>query len=167
MRSNLSILLAEDDETDVALLQRAFREADVPNPLHVARNGREAVEFLSATKDVATARLPALVILDIKMPHLSGLEALRWIREQPVVRRIPVFIFSSSALPSDIENAYEYGANGYFVKPAGTMERRELARLFLEWLQKNEPPMAAKEPFRKAAAFRLGGGNGRRNSPAR
>lgn len=154
MRERYSILLAEDDETDALLLQRAFKDADVHNPLHVTKDGAEAVEFLSRARDSDGAPMPALVILDIKMPRLNGVEALEWIRQQPVMRRLPVFMFSSSSRAEDIEDAYERGANGYFVKPPSIVERTQLARLLKDWLELNEPPLASRESFRDASAFR-------------
>ena len=98
--------------------------------------------------------MPALVILDLKMPRRSGLQVLQWMREQPVIRSIPVLIFSSSTNRSDFEAAYELGANGFLIKPPSTAERRELAHFIKDWMRLIQAPLAACESFRVAQAQR-------------
>ncbi len=147
-----TILVAEDDESDVLLLRRAFKEAGLTQPVHFARDGHEAIEFLWGRRHGANDRAPALVILDLKMPRRSGLEVLHWIRAQNVLRCLPVLIFSSSARREDIERAYSLGANGFLVKPASTVQRAELARFIKAWLQFNQPPLATTEGYQAAMA---------------
>jgi len=147
-----AILVAEDDESDVILLRRAFKEAEVVQPVHFARDGHEAIDFLWGRRQGANDRLPALVILDLKMPRRSGFEVLHWIRSQNVLRNLPVLVFSSSARREDVERAYTLGANGFLVKPASTVQRAEIARFIKSWLQFNHPPLATTEGYHAAAA---------------
>lgn len=151
---SLSILIAEDDDTDVLLLRRAFREAGVDNPLHVTRDGQEAIDFLTQAKNHAEGRLPALLLLDLKMPRRSGIQVLDWVRQQPAIRNVPVMIFSSSENRNDIENAYSAGANGYLIKPPSLSERADVARFIKEWLRLNQPPAASVESVRAAQSHR-------------
>jgi CheY-like chemotaxis protein len=118
------ILFAEDSEDDVFLLQRAFRRANVPNPLHVARDGREAVIYL----ENATNPVPGVVVLDVKMPYQGGLEVLSWIRAQPKWNETPVLMMTSSSQDQDIRAAYRLGADAYLVKPSGSEELERLVR---------------------------------------
>jgi CheY-like chemotaxis protein len=152
MNADRSILVAEDDDADVLLLRRAFKTANLTNPLHIARDGQEAIDFLWSRRNGTDDRLPALVILDLKMPRRSGMEALHWIRQQNVLRCLPVFIFSSSARREDVERAYALGANGFLVKPASTAQRAEIAGLIKSWLDFNQPPLAATEGYQAAQA---------------
>ncbi|MGH7995907.1 MAG: response regulator [Opitutaceae bacterium] len=145
MNAPCDILLAEDDESDVFLIERAFREVELPQRVSFVRDGQEAIELLAGFEAVPDDRLPALVILDMKMPRRSGVEVLRWIRAQRATRCIPVFMFSSSERREDIEQAYAAGANAFIVKPPSLDERREVARFIKQWLKLNRPPLAATE----------------------
>lgn len=145
-----SILLAEDEETDVLLLRRAFKEADIRNPLDVVTDGQHAIDFLSKPRQAPHDRLPALIILDLKMPRRNGMDVLRWKREQPVLCGLPAIVFSSSSHRADIEQAYALGANGFFVKPPSIAERAEFARLVKQWLRFNLPPLVCTEGFHAA-----------------
>jgi CheY-like chemotaxis protein len=158
---SLSLLLAEDDEMDVLLLQRAFKQVELHNPLQVVADGQEAIEVLSRSKTHPEQRLPALVILDLKMPRRTGLEVLEWMRGQPIICTIPALIFSSSTNVSDVERAYDNGANGYLIKPPSVAERNELARFIKDWLRVMQPPLSATESLRAAQAQRAGMPSGR------
>lgn len=151
MDERFSILLGEDDATDVLLFRRALKQAGAEPPLHVARDGLEVIEFLARERGPLD-RLPALVILDLKMPRRDGIDVLKWMREQPMLGRIPVIIFSSSGHPGDIEQAYDLGANGFVVKPPSIMERLEFARFILQWLKFNHPPLVCTEGLGAAQA---------------
>src|SRR5438445_8502073 len=121
MNNSLGILLAEDDENDVLLLKRAFAAAEIRNPLFVARDGQEVIDYLAGAGNFANRTeypIPSLVLLDLKMPKRSGMDVLQWLRAQPVLRCLPVVIFSSSPHRHDIERAYRLGANAFVVKPA-------------------------------------------------
>jgi len=149
VNSRRSFLVAEDDENDVFFLQRAFQQANIENPLHVVRDGQEAIEYLSGVgkfSDRTIHPLPHLFILDLKMPRKTGLDVLGWLQEQPELRCLPVVVLSSSAHRTDIERAYELGANSFVVKPASTQKRIQLAELIKGyWLQFNEPPAVCAE----------------------
>ncbi len=138
------IFQVEDDQHDVFFLQRAFEDAGISNPLHVAYDGQEAVDYLSAAG--SRFALPCLIILDLKMPRKSGLEVLQWLRNESGLPPLPVIVFSSSAHAGDIEQAYRLGANAFVVKPQGIRERAAFARAVKDfWLRFNEPSPVASE----------------------
>ena len=145
MTNDFCILLVEDDENDVFFFMRAAAEANIRNQISVARDGQEAIEYLSGHNkfaDRSTYPLPCLVVLDLKMPRRTGLEVLEWLRAESSLRTIPVIVFSSSAQGADIDRAYKLGANAFIVKPASTDKRTELARLINGfWLHHNQPPL--------------------------
>lgn len=149
-----TVLLAEDDESDVFFLQRAFKEAGVNHLLQVVPDGQSAIDYLTAARLRGEERQPALVLLDLKMPRRTGLQVLQWIREQPVLRTLPVFLLSSSENRTDIESAYEAGANAYLVKPPSLAERLDLARFIRDWFRLVQKPVAAAESYRAAQALR-------------
>jgi len=125
-----SVLLVEDDLNDIFLVKRAFKMARLENPLQVVTDGEEAIHYLSGQEKYSareTYPLPKLIVMDINMPRMSGFEVLEWIKHDPVLRRIPVIIVSSSDRPHDINRAYELGANAYMVKP---MNYRAVEHLF-------------------------------------
>jgi CheY-like chemotaxis protein len=142
MTNNPVLLHVEDDPNDVLLLQRAFRKANLPINIQSVNDGDKAVAYLSggeAFGDREKFPLPALVLLDLKMPRKSGLEVLAWIRSQEKVRRILVVIFTSSKHDEDINRAYDLGANSYLVKPVGFDMLVETAKLVHQyWLNTNE-----------------------------
>ena len=140
MNAHTDIMVAEDDETDVFLLRRAFADAAVTHQIHVARDGVHLAEMLADWQKSQPPRRPSLVLLDLKMPRRDGLATLQWLRAQPAFSGIPVIIFSSSANRMDVERAYEYGANAFLVKPASTEERVSVARFLKEWLRLNHVP---------------------------
>lgn len=113
-----TMLWVEDDPDDVLLAQRAFARAGLPAPV-VARDGEEALAYLrgeGSYADRARHPAPTLVLLDLKLPRISGLDLLRRIRRDPALRRLPVIIHSSSGERHDIEAAYDAGASAYLVK---------------------------------------------------
>ena len=143
VRENV-ILLAEDDPNDILLVQRAFEKSNITTPLHIVRDGEEAVAYLSGERDFANRErhpLPVLLLMDLKMPRKSGLEVLEWLRQQPGLRRLPVVVLTSSNQSPDINRAYDLGANSYLVKPAGFDSLLELVKsLNVYWLILNEKP---------------------------
>lgn len=154
MSSAPAILVAEDDDADVFFLRRAFKQVELTNPVLFVADGMAAIDALARSKTHAEERLPGLVILDLKMPRRSGLQVLEWMRRQPVIRSIPVLIFTSSSNQSDIESAYEAGASGFLVKPSSSEERVELAGFIKQWVRLMQPPLAAAEGFKAALAYR-------------
>ena len=139
-----TILLVEDSEDDVFFLTRAFKAAGLITPLARVENGQRAIDYLSGRQpydDRARFPLPALVLLDLKMPFLSGFEVLRWIRNQSAYARVPVIVFTTSNQERDVETAYEAGANAYVVKPDQPDQCSDLAALIKRfWLDVNIPP---------------------------
>jgi CheY-like chemotaxis protein len=149
-----SVLVAEDDEADVFLLQRAFRKIELPNPVVVVADGLACIEKLTHAKAHPEERLPGLLMLDLKMPRRSGLQVLEWMRGEPVLRSIPVLIFSSSSNQSDIESAYDAGASGFMIKPPSAAERLDVAAFIKHWLRIIQPPLTASENFKAALRHR-------------
>jgi CheY-like chemotaxis protein len=114
------ILAAEDEKSDALILKLAFERAKLPNPLVMVRDGQEAVDYLSGHgpyADRSAYPLPALVVIDLKMPRLSGFDVLTWLTTQPAFQQLPVVVLSSSADESDMKQARQLGARDYFVKP--------------------------------------------------
>ncbi|UCD56442.1 MAG: response regulator [Candidatus Hydrogenedentota bacterium] len=138
------ILLVEDDENDVRLIQRALRKGDVPNPIEVVRDGERALDYLFAQGEYADRDrypLPSLVLLDLKLPKYSGHEVLERIKGEPVLRRLPVVVLTSSTESADINRAYDLGANSYLVKPVRLDDLEKLAQAtHLYWLLLNQSP---------------------------
>lgn len=115
-----TVLLVEDDLNDIFLVKRAFKRANIPNPLQVVTDGADAIHYLLGEGkycDRAQFPLPRLIVMDIKMPRKSGFEVLQWIKRDGILKRIPVVIVSSSEQPDDVNRAYELGANAYMIKP--------------------------------------------------
>jgi CheY-like chemotaxis protein len=141
MGSPVTLLLVEDNEDDVFLMVRALKSAQVDLPLQVVPDGQQALDYLAGQrnfKDRAVFPLPSVIFLDIKMPQVSGLEVLRWLRSQPELRRIVVIVLTSSNQPADVRLAYELGANSYVVKPASFQQLSDFAKAFkLYWLSCN------------------------------
>jgi CheY-like chemotaxis protein len=126
-----SILLIEDSEDDVFMMQRAFRKANIPNPLQVATNGAEGLDYLEgrgAFADRTKFPVPIIVFLDLNLPKKSGFEVLEYARQQPVLKMLTIYILSSSTRPSDVERAAQLGANGYFIKPTQIEKLQELVQ---------------------------------------
>ena len=142
--SGSTVLLVEDDANDVFLMQRAFSKANVTNPLHVARDGQEAIEYLNHLGSFADATRyppPALMVLDLKMPRKNGFETLEWLRQQPGLKRMVAVVLSSSRQMTDINRAYDLGANSYLVKPGDFQKLVDLVNLLANyWLAVNEKP---------------------------
>jgi CheY-like chemotaxis protein len=114
------ILLAEDEETDVVMFRLAIRRAGMAFAVQVAHDGQEAVDYLSGQEPYtnrAEFPLPSLIVLDLKMPRLTGFDVLAWLRLRPELRSIPAVVLSSSSYPQDLEQATQLGAREYFVKP--------------------------------------------------
>ncbi len=135
-----SILLVEDNPVDIDLLRRAFQRRNLSNPLEVARDGLEALEFLDRWERGELAP-PAVILLDIKLPKVDGLEVLRRIRAHDRFRRIPVVMLTSSSEDRDIATAYDSGANSYIVKPVDFAKFVDVAeQVELYWCLLNHPP---------------------------
>jgi CheY-like chemotaxis protein len=118
--SNSTILVAEDEESDVLILRRAFRNANLGQSLKVVADGSQVVNYLSGHapfQNRAENPLPSLLLLDLKMPNMNGFEVLEWLGSQPQFKRLPVIVLSSSGHASDMEKALALGARDYRIKP--------------------------------------------------
>jgi two-component system response regulator len=142
------ILLVEDNSSDEKLALLAFKRAGVPCEIAVARDGAEALDYLFATgkHEGRDPRVqPALILLDLKMPRIGGLEVLRRIRAAPETRLLPVVVLTASREDEDLISAYSLGANAYLRKPVDFAEFSEAARtLGAFWLRYNEPAPAVR-----------------------
>jgi len=142
------ILLVEDNPSDVGLTQRALEKARIANELIVAEDGEEALDYLWGTGAHAgrdAAVLPAVVLLDLKLPGISGLEVLRRIRADSRTRRLPVVILTTSKEEQDVAAGYDFGVNSYVRKPVDFNRfAAAVEQLGLYWLVLNEAPPTAK-----------------------
>ena len=133
------IMLIEDNPDDRDLTIRALKKNNVLNPVTVASNGAEALTMLFG--DHGDQGNPALILLDLKLPKVDGLEVLRRIRADPRTRVVPVLVLTSSKEEEDLRTAYDLGANGYVRKPVTFSEFTEaIHTIGLFWLLRNEPP---------------------------
>ncbi|MEM6399494.1 MAG: response regulator [Cyanobacteria bacterium P01_D01_bin.116] len=139
--SESGILLVEDDSNDILFIQRAFRQTKFENSMQVVRDGDEAVAYLSGEGKYANRSLyplPGMILLDLKLPRRSGLEVLEWLRIQPVLKRIPVVILTSSKENNDVNKAYDIGVNSYLLKPVNYNALNEMIEtLNAFWLRLN------------------------------
>lgn len=138
------ILLVEDNPDDIELTRRALERSHVANSLKIVNDGAEALDYLFGRGDYEGRDReddPCLVLLDIRLPKVSGLEVLREIRSSPELRRIPVVMLTSSNEESDLIESYEYGANSYIRKPVDFDQfLAAVQQLGLYWLVLNERP---------------------------
>lgn len=144
MTEDRTILLVEDNPDDVELTLRAFDRSDVVNDIVVAGDGEQALDYLFATGAHAgrdATRLPAVVLLDLQLPKIDGLEVLRRLREDERTRRLPVVVLTSSNEEQDVLMSYDLGANSFVRKPVDFAQFREAARqLGIYWLMLNQSP---------------------------
>jgi CheY-like chemotaxis protein len=142
-----TILLVEDNPSDIDLTIRAFKRERITNELVVAEDGQQALEYLFGTgkysgRDVS--QLPTLILLDLKLPGLGGLDVLRRIRTTRLTRRLPVVVLTSSREDQDLAASYDLGINSYIRKPVDFRQFAEVIKhLGLYWLVMNEPPPPA------------------------
>jgi len=142
------ILLVEDNGDDEELTRLAFEQSNIANRLIVVRDGAEALDFAFATGSWADRTLeeePCLVLLDLKLPKIGGLEVLRRLRDDPRTRLLPVVILTSSVEEQDVVRGYDLGCNSYIRKPVDFEQFTEAVRILgLYWLVLNQPPLPAK-----------------------
>lgn len=139
----VEVLLAEDDPADVALVQHAFVKHHLSNPIHVVRDGPEALEFVFRTGRYADRPdvSPYVILLDLKLPLVDGIEVLRRIKGDPATRSIPVVMLTSSREDRDLAECYALGVNSYIVKPVDFAQFDDVVRqLGFYWLLVNQPP---------------------------
>jgi CheY-like chemotaxis protein len=137
------MLIVEDDENDEILLRRALEFSGQEIPMEFVKDGQQALDYLDGNGEYADRTrhpLPSLVLLDLKMPRLTGFDVLRWVRAQPAYLRLPVVVLSGSMWPGDIDEAYRLGANSYLVKPARRQDLIEIAQMASTyWFRMNLP----------------------------
>jgi two-component system, response regulator len=144
--SSIEILLVEDNPQDVKLALHAFKKHKLANHIHVARDGAEALHFLFGTgpfqgRDISLR--PKVVLLDLKLPLVDGIEVLRRIRSNPLTLTLPVVVLTSSREEPDIAKCYQLGANSYIVKPVDFDQFVDVSRqLGLYWLLLNQLPVS-------------------------
>ena len=145
--SGVEILLVEDNKDDEALTLHALKKYNVTNQVHVVRDGAEALEFIFCTDRYAHRRIsdrPKVILLDIKLPLVDGLEVLKRIKEDPRTRTIPVVMLTSSREERDLLESYRLGVNSYITKPVDFEQFTEAARVLgMYWLLLNKPPAEA------------------------
>jgi CheY-like chemotaxis protein len=136
------ILLVEDNEDDVVMIRKAFEQALIDNPLYVASDGEQALEYLMGTAAYADRRsypLPDVIMLDLALPGLDGFAVLRWVRAQPQLAGVPVIVLTGSESARDLDRAYSLGVNSYLNKPEAFRDVVKLVREFAaEWLMPME-----------------------------
>ena len=162
-----TVLLIEDDENDAFLMKRAFEQGSIPTDVRVARDGREALRYLlgqGAYGDRKRHPLPSLTLLDLNLPYVHGLNVLKQIRQESVLRKSIVVVLTSSLADSDVQQAYDLGANSYLSKPTGLEELQQLVELLGQyWLKENRPASSTaaeagpdrKKHIAKSGAIRM------------
>jgi CheY-like chemotaxis protein len=155
------ILLAEDDENHVFLIRRAFKKAGLLNPLYVVRDGEETIAYVQGEGQFANRDeypLPALLLLDLKMPRQDGFQVLEWVRKQPGLKRLPVVVLTSSEDIRDVNRAYDLGANSFLVKPLKIedfMRLTEAIHGYWIWVSRapevERPPKTDRSPRKNGA----------------
>jgi two-component system response regulator len=142
----VELLLVEDNPQDLELALRALRKANFANRIHVARDGAEALEFIfrEGSHGARTSAAPKVILLDLKLPKVDGLEVLKRIKGDPRTKMIPVVVLTSSKEQNDVVESYQLGVNSYIVKPVNFDRFTEAVRdLGLYWLLLNQPPALA------------------------
>ena len=142
-----AILIAEDSPQDAELLQLALKRAGLGGPLRFVSDGVEAIAYLEGRGEYAdreTFPFPRVIITDLKMPRLNGLELLNWLSDHPECHVIPTILLSGSELSQDITAAYKFGANTYFTKPTDFETLLQMVRSWKEYWSRSELPLIAK-----------------------
>jgi CheY-like chemotaxis protein len=144
MAKNDPILIAEDDNNDFLLIQRAFEKAQIKQPVRFVKDGAEAIAYLKGEGEFSDRKqnpLPAVLLLDLKMPRMDGFEVLNWLRSQPGLKTLPVIVLTTSQDMKDLNKAYQLGANSFLVKPLDFEHFVNLSNIFHSyWLQSSIGP---------------------------
>ncbi|MEQ9423324.1 MAG: response regulator [Cyclobacteriaceae bacterium] len=140
--NQIDILLVEDSHDDAEITLRTLKQIGMSDKVHWAKDGEEALDFIEA--NLSKAHLPKVILLDLKLPKVDGLEVLQAIRSNPELSKIPVVILTSSNEESDLLKSYSIGANSYIVKPVDFNSYSEsIAEIGKYWLNRNQVPMTA------------------------
>lgn len=150
MKTDNDILLIDDDDADVELTLHVLRENKLVNRIQVLRDGEEALDYLfgpGRESRRAEGQLPKLILLDLKLPKVDGIEVLRRIKSDPETKLMPVVILTSSNEERDVIRGYDLGVNSYIRKPVDFNQFREMVRqVGLYWLLTNQPPPLPMQP---------------------
>jgi len=139
------ILVVEDNDMDLDFCLQAFSEHAVANPVIACRDGDEAIQFIDAHLSPENKPFPLLVLLDLRLPKVDGLDVLRHARQQSAWKQVPFVILTTSRGNADISTAYELGANSYIVKPVDFISFVEVVKTIkMYWILTNEPPFALR-----------------------
>ncbi len=136
MKEGATVLLVDDNESDVFLFKRALQAAGLHFDVHVAHNGLEAVQYLTLaceSDDREAFPFPKFILTDNRMPIMTGRELLVWLKEHPRCRVIPTVVLGGSASPAEVKESYELGAHSYFVKPMAPAELQQLVKLIFDY----------------------------------
>jgi CheY-like chemotaxis protein len=144
----LAILLVEDDENDIVLVRRAIQASGAGHRLHAVRDGEQAVAYLKGFNEFADREkfpIPNILLTDLKMPKMGGLDLLRWVRANPEYSVIPTIVYSSSDMETDVREAYRLGANSYIAKPSSLSGLVDTLRIVYDYWSRCEIP--PEKPF--------------------
>lgn len=131
-----AILIVEDEEHDVEFLRRAFERVGIENPVHTVSNGEEAIEYLTGAgrfADRTAFPFPRVMVTDLKMPQMGGIELLRWLQSNHRYRVVPTIVLTSSTHEADVNAAFEAGASGYMVKPVDFSQLEQVASVIANY----------------------------------
>ena len=145
-RSSLQpILIVEDNDMDIDFCMQAFEEHAIANPVIACRDGEQALQFIDAHPACDNQQFPLLVLLDLRLPKVDGIEVLRHARKHPVWKQVPFIILTTSRENGDISAAYEIGANSYIVKPVDFVSFAKVVQhIKLYWILTNQPPFISR-----------------------
>jgi CheY-like chemotaxis protein len=157
MSDQALILVVEDNDDHVFLLRHAFEKAGISNPVKVAGNGEDAIAYLAGTGRYSERKgfpLPSMVLMDLKLPGISGFDVLKWIRQQPGLKTLRVAMLTSSDLTQEINQAYELGANMFLTKPVDLDKLVEMMKvLHAHWLKHAHAPEVSRVPNTESGSF--------------
>ena len=141
MKGTRPILLVEDDRVDVISVRRAFKDLKITNPLEIATDGEQGLEFLTNPDN----QVPCLILLDINMPRMNGIEFLKVVKSKENLRRIPVIVLTTSKGDRELVDSFDYGVAGYMVKPANYLQFMEVMKAInLYWTISEIPDQGGK-----------------------
>ncbi len=137
----IDILYVEDNSDDIELTLRAFKRSKFSNRIHIARDGEKAIEYLKKAEN-GEEPMPGLILLDIKLPKIDGIEVLKYIKSRNKLKRIPVVMLTTSVNDKDVKDCYDLGANSYIVKPVSFDSFiKTIENIELYWILTNQPPL--------------------------
>jgi CheY-like chemotaxis protein len=143
MNERQTILLVDDSDDDLVLMRDAFKQAQCSHPIQEVHNGEEAIAYLNGEgmyNDRSRFPLPIVMLLDLNMPKKNGYEVLTWVRAQPDLKRLAVFILTASLRNEDVERAFYLGATSYLAKPSNLETLAAMMRCLCNWIQINHLP---------------------------